>query len=72
MARFVTAANEVTIGGFWREHAKGELKTRRNHEILGFLSPCWEKSFMAGVFCAKKTIFGAFVQELLKMPIISC
>ena len=22
---FVTAANEVTIGGFWREHAKGEL-----------------------------------------------
>ena len=27
--RFVTAANEVTIGGFWREHVKGELKTRR-------------------------------------------
>ena len=21
VARFVTAANEVTIGGFWREHA---------------------------------------------------
>ena len=30
VTRFVTAANEVTIGGFWREHAK-------------FLSPCWGK-----------------------------
>ena len=69
VARFVTAANEVTIGGFWREHAKGELKTRRDHEILGFLSPCWKKRYMAGVFCAKETIFGAFVQELLNMPI---
>ena len=34
VARFVTAANEVTIGGFWREHARGELKTSRDHEIL--------------------------------------
>ena len=24
VGRFVTAANEVNIGGFWREHAKGE------------------------------------------------
>ena len=69
VARFVTAANEVTIGGFWREHAKGELRTRKYHEILKFLSPCWEKKYMAGVFCAKETIFGAFVQELLSMPI---
>ena len=69
VTRFVTAANEVTIGGFWREHAKGELKTRRDHEILKFLSPCWGKEFMAGVFCAKETIFGAFVQEILSMPI---
>ena len=38
--RFVMAANEVTIGGFWREHANGELWTRRSHEILRFLSPC--------------------------------
>ena len=69
VARFVTAANEVTIGGFWREHdAKGELKTRKDHEILKFLGPCWEKKYMAGVFCAKETIFGAFVQELLSMP----
>ena len=69
VTRFVTAANEVTIGGFWREHAKGELKTRRDHEILEFLSPCWGKEFMAGVFGAKDTIFGAFVQEILSMPI---
>ena len=69
VTRFVTAANEVTIGGFWREHAKGELKTRTDHEILKFLSPCWGKEFMAGVFSAKETIFGAFVQEILNMPI---
>ena len=25
---FVTSANEVTIVGFWSEHAKGELRTR--------------------------------------------
>ena len=69
MGRFVTAANEVTIGGFWREHTKGELRTRKDHNILKFLSPCWEKRYMAGVFCAKESIFGAFVQELLSMPI---
>ena len=62
MGRFVTAANEVTIGGFWREHAKGALRMRKDHEILKYLSPCWEKKYIAGVFCAKKTIFGAFVQ----------
>ena len=69
VTRFVTAANEVTIGGFWREHAKGELRTRKDHEILKFLSPCWEKKYMAEVFCAKEANFGAFVQELLSMPI---
>ena len=69
VARFVTAANEGTIGGFWREHAKGELRTRQDHEILKFLSPCWEKKYMDGVFCAKETIFVAFVKELLCMPI---
>ena len=69
VGRLVTAANEVTIGGFWREHAKDELRTRKYHEILKILSPCWEKKYMAGVFYAKETIFGAFVQELLSMPI---
>ena len=47
VGRFVTAANEVTLGGFWREHAKGGLKTRKNHKILRFLSPCWEKRYKA-------------------------
>ena len=69
VGRLVTAANEVTIGGFWREHAKDELRTRKYHEVLKILSPCWEKKYMAGVFYAKETIFGAFVQELLSMPI---
>ena len=69
VARFVSAANEVTIGGFWREHAEGELRTRRYHEILKFLSPCWGKEFMAEMFGIKATIFGAFVQEILGMPI---
>ena len=69
VGRFVTAANEVTIGGFWREHAKNELRTRRSYEILKFLSPCWEKEYMDKVFYAGKAIFEAFVQELLSMPI---
>ena len=69
LASFVTAANEVTIGGFWREHAKGEPRLSKDHEILRFLSPCWGKEFMAEVFNAKETIFGAFVQELLNMLI---
>ena len=59
----------MTIGGFWREHAKGELRTKRDHEILKFLSPCWGKEFMAEMFGTKATIFGAFVQEILSMPI---
>ena len=69
VGRFVTAANEVIIGGFWREHAKVELRTRKDQEILKFLSPCWEKGYMARVFYAKETIFEAFVQELLSMSI---
>ena len=69
VGRFVTAANAVTIGGFWREHAKDELRTRKDHEFLKFLSPCWEKKYIAKVFYAKETIFEAFVQELLSMPI---
>ena len=69
VARFVSAANEVTIGGFCREHAEGELRTRRDHEILKFLSPCWGKEFMAEMFGTKATKFGAFVQEILGMPI---
>ena len=69
MGGFVAAAKEVTIGGFWMVHAKGELKARKNHKILRFLSPCWEKKYMGRVFYAGETIFDAFVQELLTMPI---
>ena len=69
VGRFVTAANEVTVGGFWMNHAKGELKTRRDYEILRFLSPCWEKKNLNEVFYAGNIIFEAFVQELLSMPI---
>ena len=67
--RFVTAANEFTIGGFWRKHAKGEVKTRKNHEILRVLSPCWEIKYMGRVFYAADAIFDAFVQKLLSMLI---
>ena len=69
VTRFVSAVNEVTIGGFWREHAKGEVRTKMDHEILKFLSPCWGKEFMAELFCAKPTFFEAIVQEILSMPI---
>ena len=69
VGRFVTAANEVTVGGFCTNHALGELKTRRDYEILRLLSPCWEKKYLKKVFYAGKTIFEAFVQELLSMPI---
>ena len=48
LGRIVTAANQVTIGGFWREHAKDELRTRKIHEILRILSPCWEKGTWLG------------------------
>ena len=69
VGRFVTAANEVTVGGFWREHANNELRARKDHEILRFLGPCWEKKYMAKVFYTNDTIFEAFVQELLNMSI---
>ena len=33
------------------------------------MSPCWGKEFLAGVYSAKETIFKAFIQEVLNMPI---
>ena len=69
VGRFVTASNGVSSGGFRREHAKGKLRTRRSHEILRFLSPCWEKEYLDKVFYAWNAIFEAFVQELFSMPI---
>ena len=64
----MTVGRFVTVVKFLREHAKDELRTRKDHEILRFLSPCWEKKYMAKVFYAKDTIFEDFVQELLNMP----
>ena len=69
VGRFVTAANEVTVGGFWTNHAKGELKTRSDYETLRFLSPCWEKKYLKEVLYAGNTIFEVFVQELLSVSI---
>ena len=51
VGRLVTAANEVTIGGFWREHAKGELKTRKNHKILRFKPLLGEEVHGKSVLC---------------------
>ena len=67
VARFVSAANEVTIGWFWREHAEGELRTRRDHEILKFLSPCWGRDFMAEVFGTKATTKETLLVQYLMM-----
>ena len=37
VGRFVTASNEVTVEGFWMEHAKGERRESWN--------PRWEKKY---------------------------
>ena len=66
---FVTSANEMTILGFWRKHATGEIGTRRAYEIFRLLSPCWESMYMHKRFYAGKTIFEAFVQDLSSISI---
>ena len=77
VASFVTAANEVTIGGFWREHAKGELRMRKDHEILKFLSPCWEKIHGLSVLCERDQFRGLCTRTIehahkpLASPILS-
>ena len=50
------SANGTSIAGFWREHAKGDLRTRRSFEISRFFSPCWEKKYMDEIFYAGNTI----------------
>ena len=76
VARFVTAANEVTIGGFWREHAKGELRTRKDQEILKLLSPCWEIHGWS-VLCERDHFWGLCTRTIehahkpLASPILS-
>ena len=48
---------------------KGELRARKTHKSLRFLSPCWEKKYIDKVFYAGNTIFAAFVQDLLSKSI---
>ena len=54
---------------FWSEHAKVELRTRKTHKILRFLSLCWEKNYMDNRFYAGNTIFEAFVQDYSRISI---
>ena len=61
VGRFVTAGNEVSVGGFLMDHAKGELKTRRDHEILRFLSPCWEKKYLKEVLYALYLVYSRYL-----------
>ena len=69
VGRFVTAANEVTVGRFWREHAKGELRTRKDHEILKILESLLGKEKHGWSVLCERDYFRAFLQELLSMPI---
>ena len=57
-SREMRAANEVTIGGFSREHAKGELRTRRDHEILEFLNPFGRRDIWLECFVQKRPFSG--------------
>ena len=58
VGRIVTAANEVTIGGFCREHAKGELRTRKDHEILKFLVLVGKRNTWLECFMRKRPFSG--------------
>ena len=69
VGRFVTAANEVIIGRFWMVHAKVELKTRKKHDIVGVLEPVLGNEVYGQGVIRVDTVFEAFVQELLNMPI---
>ena len=51
---FVTSTNEITIAGFWREHAKGELNTRKFDKILRFFeSKLGEENHGQGILPGK-------------------
>ena len=66
---FVSLPNDTTIINFCKDRAKGNLKSRKAHEILGFLSSCWEKKYMGGFFSARETIFETYIQDILSMSI---
>ena len=66
---FVTSANETSIAGFWREHATGDLRTKKSYEILRFLSPFREEKYMWQIFEAGKTLSETFIQDLFSMSV---
>ena len=66
---FAISANETTIKGFYKDHATGNLRTRKSYKTLEFLSPCREKKYMDETFLAGKTFFDAFNPDLLSMSI---
>ena len=61
VGKLVSLANDTIIIGFWKDHATGELKTRKVHEIVGFLIPVCEKKFMDGLLSAGKTFFDTII-----------
>ena len=44
-----------------RTSGRSMRRTLKSHEILRFLSPCWEKKYMDKMFYAGNTIFEVFV-----------
>ena len=66
---FVSLAIDTNINSFWKDHATAKFRTRKAHEILELLSPCWETNYMDRLFSAGKTIFDRLIQDLLSMSI---
>ena len=69
LGTFVSLANDPTFTGFWRDHASGNLRTRKAYKSLGFLNPCWGKKNIGGMFSAAKTLVDSCIQDLLSMSI---
>ena len=67
MGRIVIAANQVTIGGFWKGACEGRAEDEKNSRDFEIIESLLGKGYMARVFYAKDTKFEAFVQELLNM-----
>ena len=58
---FFSVANDTTISGFWKDTGTGNLKTRMTHEIL------LGEEMHDRLFSAGKTLFDAFIQDILSM-----
>ena len=59
MGLCVSLAIGTTISHFWRDRATGELRMKKAHDTMGFLSACWQKKIMDGLFSTGKNIFEA-------------